>query len=661
MSASRRLDGPESPCPVCCWPDYGLASCGQCGTELRPGLAADVTVPGGDQIGAACLRYDLLAAMRAASWTGERDYELLARLSRLVRGGPPLAHELEQAEVEFDAWTGQPRGASALGLGFTLSRLVAGEIDAIEFVEIAPDAVSMQTLVTNELCVPVCSGTGASYPWPGLVPLPADDDLRMLRLAGGVGGSEADDPAALAVAAERAIRQVVRLRLQDAMAAIRAARPAGGLDGAPGWIRARLDTVLVCRTAGWPLLEAAATVARSVLLPVAELTGRGAGTLADDVDAAARRAPLRYGYDLMLAKVDRRTGEVKADPWPLFQPGTVIRRHDRPTESAYVMTPPAAADRLALPVVMRRGPDAASWPAVGIATMPGSTPGTTQLQVRLHAPGQVSFHARPDVVSDDAAAGSWPELLAQLPGSVPGEMAIDLILLVELAGEPGVVARRVAMAADVVSRLDGAGTNIAIAGYRDHFHSYVPNAVAGRNRLVVGCRLGPPDGARSLLARRDLWQAAEIGDDYAAPLEDALHWIEHEGCAWRRDARHLLVVLGNRPPHPGDVNDHANPKAAVCPYHHTWRDILGRLRRDHVVTCFAVRPATEDLSLAHGDAEHAWQEFCAEGYFSALDAVSSADELLTAIGLTGGDNGLRLPLAVRGGRSSSHYGRAGNA
>jgi hypothetical protein len=648
---------------VCCWPDHGLASCGQCGTELRPGLAFDLTAPGGDRIGPACLRYDLLAAIRAASWTGERDYALLARLSNLVRGGPPLAHELEQAEVEFDAGTGQPVGASALGLGFTLSRLVAGEIDAIEFVEIATDAVSMQTLVTNELCVPVRAGTGASYPWPGLVPLPADDDLRLLRLAGGVGGSEADDPAdpaALVGAGEGAVRQAVRRRLQDTMAAIRAARPAGGLDGAPGWIRARLDTVLVRRTAGWPLLEATATAARSVLLPVAELTGRGAGTLADIVDAAGRLAPLRYGYDLMLAKVDRRTGEVRPDPWPLFQPGTVIRRHDRPTESAYVMTPPAAADRLALPVVMRRGPDAAGWPVVGIATMPGSTPGTTQLQVRLHAPGQVSFHARPDVVSDDGAAYSWPELLAQLPGSVPGEMAVDLLLLVELGGEPDVVARRVALAADAVSRLEGAGTEIAVAGYRDHFHSYVPSAAAGRNRLVVGCGLGPPGGARSLLARRDLWQAAEVGDDYAAPLEDALHWIEREGLAWRRDARHLLVVLGSRPPHPGDGNDHANPKAAVCPYHHTWRDILGRLRRHHVVTCVAVRPEAEGLSLARGDAEHAWREFCAEGYFSPLEA-SSADELLAAIGLAGGDNGSRLSLAVRGGRSSSQHGRAGNA
>jgi hypothetical protein len=647
---------------VCRWPDDGLVSCGQCGTELRPGLDFGETSPGGDRIGAACLRYDLLAAISAASWTGDRDYVLLARLSRLARGGPPLAHELEQAEVEFDAGAGYASGPGPAGLGFTLSRLVAGEIDAIEFVEIAPGAVSMQTLVTNELCVPVRSGAGADHPWPGLVSLPADDDLRVLQLAGGVGGEAGGpaDPVALASAAERAVRQVVRRRLEDTMAAIRGARPAGGPDGAPGWIRARLDTVLVRRTTGWPLLEAAAAAARAVMLPVTELAGPRVGQLADVVDAAGRLAPLRYGYDLMLAKVDQHTGRVQPDRWPLFPPGTVIRRHERPTESAYVTAPPAAADQLALPVVMRRGPDPAGWPAVGVAAMPGSAPGTTRLQVRLHAPGQVSFHARPEILSDGGAAPGWPELLAQLPGSVPAALAADLVLLVELGGEAGAVAGRVALAAEVTSRLGGTDARIAVAGYRDHFHSYFPGAATARDRLVVGCGLGPPAAARSLLARRDLWQAVVVGDDYAAPLEDALSWIEHEDLVWRPGAAHLIVVLGARPPHPGSIDDHANAKAAVCPYRHAWRETLGRLRGGHAVTCVAARCEGDSPPLAQGDVEHAWQEFCAEGFFSPVE-TSTARELLAAIGLEGGDNDARVPLAVRGGRSSSHHGRAGSA
>jgi len=42
---------------------------------------------------------------------------------------------------------------AAIGLGFTLSRLVAAEIDATEFVELSPDPISLETLVVNDLAV----------------------------------------------------------------------------------------------------------------------------------------------------------------------------------------------------------------------------------------------------------------------------------------------------------------------------------------------------------------------------------------------------------------------------------------------------------------------------------------------------------------------------
>jgi hypothetical protein len=665
VSAERNSDGAGSQCPVCRWPDQGFAVCNRCGMQLRARFALDPAPAAGerglaDQIAAARLRYDLRAAVMAASWTGERDYALLARLGRLARGGPPTAHEIEQAEVEFDA--GTRRAPTAGGLGFTLSRLVAGEIEAIEFVEIGPDSMSAQTLVTNELCVPVRSSSGESHPWPSMVPaLPADDDLLRFRLAGGIGDDPRAlvDPPALAKAAEAAVRQAVRQRLKAATAAIRDGAAADEVGEMPGWIRARVDTVLVRRTFGWPLLEAAAAVARTVMHPVAEIVSIGTGTLADIVDATGRRAPLRYGYDLVLAEINPGTGEVRPDRWPLFAPGTVIRRHDRPTRNAYVKAPPSAADQLALPVVMRRGTDAAAWPAVGIAAMPGSAPGTTQLQVRLVAPGQVSFHGQPDVVSGDGLAFSWPELLTGLPDSVPAHTAVDLVMLVELGGSAGAVAGRVALAADVAGKLHHVNARIALAGYRDHFHSFFTNAARTRDRLVVGCGLEPVSGVNSVLARRDFWRAVDVRDDYAAPLEDALYWVQQEGLTWRPDARHLLVVFGSRPPHPGNVHDHATPKATVCPYHRAWRDILGRLRGDHIVTCVAVRHEGA-AQQADDDAEQAWQEFCAEGFFSAVE-TSSADELLAAIGLAAGDNGARLPLAVPAGRSSGQPGRAGGA
>jgi hypothetical protein len=664
-------NGMNAACPVCRWPDGGLAACRQCGTELRAGYAAGQVSPAGerelaDRITAAQLRHDLRSAIMAASRPGERDYPLLATLGRLARGGPPLANEIERAEEEFDA--AAPKAPAAAGLGFTLSRLVAGEIDGIEFVEIGPDSISAETLIVNDLCVPVRSPHGESHPWPSVVPaLAADEGLRRFQLAGGIGEAagpgQAVAPAVLAKAAETAVRQAVRHRLEATTAVLRAVkrgeRAADESGDIPGWPPVRLDTVLVRRTMGWPVLEAAAARARALMRPVAEIADLGTGTLADIVDRTGRGAPLRYGYALVLADVNPRTGEVKPDPWPLFKPGTVIRQHYLPAENAYVKAPPSAADQLALPVVMRRGMGAADWPAVGMATMPGSAQETTQLKVRLMAPGQVSFYGTPGVGRPDGRTLRWPELLTGLPSRVPAEIALDLMLFMELGGSADAVAGRVALATDVVSKLHRSDARIAVVGYRDHFHHHYTNAVTARERLIVGCGLEEISGARSALASRGLWQAVEVRDDYAAPLEDALDWVRRESPAWRTDARHLLVVLGSRPPHPGDVYDDANARATVCPHHLAWRDILGRLRREHTVECVVVRHS-ETAPRPADDIDHAWQEFYTEGSFAPVD-TTSADDLMAAVGLIPGGNGSRLSLAVRAEGSSSQRRRAGSA
>jgi hypothetical protein len=677
VSADRvsRPAAGESQCPVCLWPDQGLTACDRCGLELRAGYVVGLASPADEaelagRIAAARLRYDLRAAIRVASQPGERDYQLLERLGQLARGGPPLPHERDRALAEFDAESARVVSA-ATGLGFTLSRLVAREIEAIEFVEIGPESISAETLVVDDRYVPVRVPPGQSTSWRSAVAaLAADDELRLFQLAGG----PVPDPAALTRAAETAAAQAVRQRLRATSAAIRERRRGDWAADEFGEARIRRDTVLVRRTDGWPLLEAAIASARAVMRPVAEIVDSGPGALADVVDRAGRRAPLRYGYDLALAKVNPRTGEVRPDRWPLFKPGTVIRRHSRLTENAFLAAPPSAADQLALPVVMRHGATTADWPgadwpAVGMATMPGSTQGTTQLTVRLLAPGRVSFQGTPDVVSQGDGSLSWPRLLAGLPDSVPAEIAVDLVLLVELGGGQDEVAGRVALAADTVKRLHRTDARIALIGYRDHYlHAYYAGAATARDSLIVGCGLEEISRARSVLASSGLWQAVEARDDYAAPLEDALAWIEQEDLAWRPDARHLLVVLGRRPPHPVDIHDQANP-ATVCPHHHPWREILGRLRLEHMIELVAIRDEAATHGPAGGgaagggrvaeDKEHAWQEFCAEGSFARVDA-SSADDLLAATKLAAAASGSPLPLAMRAAGPANH-GRAGGA
>lgn len=613
------------------------------------------------RIMAARRRYDLRVAIRAAGRPGERDRALLTTLGRLVRGGAAQQNEIDHAVAEFD--TEAPDEPAATVLGFTLSRLVAAEIDAIEFVEIGPDRISLETLVVDDLGVPARSSSSDRLSWSDVLPvLPADEGLRRYLLAGGILSEEAGvdpDPLALTTSAETAAGQAVRQLLEAATAGIRRVKLGDRAADLPGssWPGVLVDTVLVRRTAGWPLLEAAAAGARAVMHPVAEIVDLGAGTLADIVMRARSLAPLRYGYDLILAEIDPRTEAVKPVRWQLFKPGTAIRPHNWPTENVDVMAPPSAADHLVLPVMMRLGTDPADMPVVDMATMPGSTPGSTRLQVRLMAPGQVSFHGRPHVVSRDDRADRWQELRAALASRSPAGREADLVLLVELGGTADAVASRVGLATEVVDRLRyRTGLRVAVVGYRDHGYSHRVDAVPARDALIVGCGLERASNARSVLAMEYLWQAVESQDDHAAPLEDALNRVaQRRFVAWRDGARHLLVVLGRRPPHPGSVHDRAHPSARICDHHLRWRDIVDRLRREHRVECAVVWHRATAHGTAEADADRAWRDIGAEDFFSFAEA-SSADDLVHAIGLAADDDGSRLRLAVHAGGSSRNPG-----
>jgi hypothetical protein len=665
---TRFPDGTESECPVCRWPDQGLAACGRCGMEWRAWNMADSESPAGEpRIMAARRRYDLRVAIRAAGRPGERDRALLTTLGRLVRGGAPQENEIDHAVAEFD--TDAPDEPTAMPLGFTLSRLVAAEIDAIEFVEISPDWISLETLVADDLGVPARSSSSDRLSWSGVLPvLPADEGLRRYRLAGGIVSEEAwidadearatTDPVALTTSAETAAGQAIRQLLEAATARIRRVRLGDRVADLPGsgWPGVLVDTVLVRRTTEWPLLEAAAAGARAVMRPVAEIIYLGAGTLADIVTQARSRAPLRYGYDLILAEIDPRTEVVKPARWQLFTPGTAIRPHNWPTGSIDVMAPPSAADQLVLPIVMRLGTDAADWPVVDMATMPGSTPGTTRFQVRLMAPGQVSFHGRPDVVSSDDRACRWKELRAALASRSLAASAADLVLLVELGGTADMVASRVTLATEVVDALRyRADLRIAVVGYRDHGNFHRADAATARDALIVGCGLERISDARSVLARGDLWQAVESWDDHAAPVEDALHRVAEPDWAWRARARHVLVVIGRRPPHPSSTHDRAHPMAQPCPHHLRWRDIADRLRREHRVECVVACHQATAGGTAEAGADDPWRDIDAEEFFS-FPATSSADDLVNAIGLAADDDGSRVRLAVHAGGSPRNPG-----
>ena len=653
MRASGVVSNTPPVCPVCRWPDQGDAICDRCGWELRGGYVVGWASPDDErelaaQITDARRRHDLRAAVHAAGSRGHRDHEVLSRLSRLARGGRPRASEINSAIAEIDAeeplvWP------VAMGTGFALRRLVAEDIEAIAFVEISPDAVSVEILVTDELGVPVRKPGSDSLAWPTVLPMiPADDDLRRFLFAGGIGTAHlagTADPAALAAAVEETVGHVVTQLVTAATAHAGHGRTRD-LGAAPHRVSPRIDTVLVRRSRRWPILEVAAARARGILRPVAEIVAAPpAGTLAQVVTDVARQAPLRYGYDLILVDVHQGGRAVQIDRWPLFAAGFAARADERPAAEAIVKAPEHPADRLALPVVARRGADQAHWPLVGMAVIDGTTQETIRLQVRLAAPGHVSIRATPDVARNDSSGPRWPALLSSLPPRLPSKLDLDLAVLVELGGSVRAVADRVALARGLVSSLQSAAVRIAVIGYRDHFGVHRLDARMTSEMLIVG---GWPEciqGAYSALDRADWWQAVKVGDDHAAPLEDALVSLAEQPQPWRPAARHALLVLGSRPPHPSRVDPHGDARWAPCPHGLAWQHALDRLRHEQQIERITVLDQHAYATQTDDDTARAWKELGADGLFSIETAEPR--QLAQALGLASLDGVTPLCLAAR--------------
>jgi hypothetical protein len=656
---------------VCRWPYGDAITCGQCGWELLGGYIAGPASPDderrlADLLAAERRRHDLLAAARAAGSGTHRDLELLALLATLARGAPPTPDQIGAAVAEIDSRE-PPLAATTVGVGFTLTRLVAGEIDGIAFIEIGPDAVSVETLVVDDLGEPVRGARAEPLEWSWVLPmLPDDTSLRRLRLAGGIGiagkGGREDqpgppaDPAVLAAAVVDSMPQMIgRLMTEVAAALRRHPRWAGG-SGSSSRASPRLDTVLVRRTRGWPVLELITERARVAMRPVAEIASLQTGPLANVVDDIARRAPLRYSYDLVLVKVDPRSGTIHADPHPLFPAGTAVHRHDRQTASAAVIAPAHAASTLALPVVARRGTDLARWPLVHMAAMDGRTTVPTQLRIVLSGPGHVTVSGIPGLLSGSVKVPAWPGAWIGAPRRLPREVSLDLVLLVELGGAAATVASRVRLARGVAEGLAaGVDARMAVVGYRDHSGRHRIDApVHHRDALLVGCGMGGATALRSAFAKPAWWRAVKVNDDQAAPLEDALHLLGQPRWVWRPGARHVLLVFGSRPPHPPKM-DREGSVTQPCPHRFGWHETLDRLRREQAVECLAVLDEPRAGTQPSHYAEHAWKQFGAQGSFTARS--TTAEHLAQVVGISSGGGTARLCLAARAGVASPGRGR----
>jgi hypothetical protein len=654
-------EGRSSPvrpvCPVCHCPDSGASVCAECGWQLIGDYVLGPATPADRQQFNLLLadkqrHYDLRAAVRVAEGAGQRDRAVLERVARLARGGMPSGEQIDRAVAEIDAEDPQVSMTQS-GLMFALTRLVTGKTDAIAFLEVGPDTIDVQTLVLSPIGVPARLAED-SLPWTDVVPrLPSNADLRRLLMAGGVGerpvgdGGEATPTTVIDMLDEAIGPALARL-----MAAGAAAPPMRRADGSPGSSvpsRAprRVDTVLVRRTLHWPVLKAAVERARKVLRPTAEIVVEpGVGGLDAVVDAAAGRAPLRHGYELVLVDVDEDSGEVTVRPRTLFGAGVAVTPDAESTVAIPVETVPGhAADQVALPIVARRSPgqsrrDAAllyqdpvllaKWrPLAAMPVLDGVGQGKAELRVTLRGPGRLEVHPAAGLLSQSALPVGWPELITMLPERLPpgraGMGELDLVLLLELGGDDQIVADRVSLVRDVVAEFRGhTAVKVAVLGYRDHFGRHRVDAIDKREderaALVVGCPLMDPADAWSVFSLGERWLAVPVGDHHAAPVEDALQIVAGPQWRWRSGARHAIVVVGGRPPHP--------PKQArygegmlPCPHRYSWRSAVERLSDEQAVECFAVRDRPDTAKATY--AKDAWQQLGAQRVCWAGDITAT--------------------------------------
>jgi hypothetical protein len=514
----------------------------------------------------------------------------------------------------------------APGLNFGLTRLVAGKVDAIAFVEVGPDAVAVQVLGTDADGVPVLRPeVGHSVPWTAILPeLPVTDILRYEQMAGDIDAIPGGDSVAAAVEH--------KLELLTEMAAM------GGRSPGTRW---RLDIVLVNRACPWPLLDVAVARARAVLRPIAEVTATArAGALPELMGVLAARAPLRYGYDLVVAEVDPTTRAVSPQTHQLFPAGTSVLP-GASSETSITVSPVTghAARALALPIVARRGPVsdlrdvgalAEHRPLITMIGLDARISGPVELHVKLTGPGCLHIMPPQRACLTTAGEPGWPELMKELPHRLPPKNQpwllsppgyLDLAVLIELGGTEADVSARVGLARDFVRRFQGVrDAAIAAVGYRDHYVGFHRTANWARGReaeaLMVGCRrLTTQAEAASMLAMPGWWDAAPIHRPPAAPLEDALELLADPDAdwGWRPRARHVVVVIGSRPPHPAMSPEAGryDPAPRACYYGCRWRHALDRLQKMHKVDRYTVL----DKPAGLGYEADAWREFDARECF----------------------------------------------
>jgi hypothetical protein len=535
-------------CPVCGRPAGVDTQCEECGWILRSQWhAGPITAQAREEftlrLHGAQHALDLRIAARIAADAGPYH--------RYIRGGPPEAAEWAAARRAAVTGLGDVADEALLRARLTeiASSLRTDKRSAL--VEVGRDGIAVCQAGQDRSGTPWLDRDPV-ISWTARLPmLSAAGHERYFQLAGGFGQID---------------RTTIRERVRDC------------LDGIPPG-----DLLVICRPAGWPVLEWA-TAAIVAARPGASLLRMAESD--DPVPAAAMlaslttEAPLRVPYQLMVAVVDHVSGAVRTEARQVFSPG------DSPgTESSLVLRrPPGDGQDTALAIFSDDGsPD----DPLALYSVPLPSQRVFDVRMVLDGPGRVR-------IAEPSGAAEHSQTWAGVRGEIPDQVSVtlgptDLVCAVDLCGPRDGVRQRLRLIQSLLATLEDEypesdSLRVAILTCRDH------NFERGRERVPVvqGIRPGPVAGALAYLARQE---PARVTYEPAAPIEDLLHEASimlGESSKAGRATRLLLV--GGRRPHSPESSD----KVMRCPLKYRWREILHRLTGLAGGRCVAVADTKPD-------------------------------------------------------------------
>ena len=422
-------------------------------------------------------------------------------------------------------------------------------------IDIGADQVIVTTVSLDRAGSPQVIGSGAVAWTSAPRILPAAEQGRYSQLAHGIDGLGDDSIARL---------------LRDEM-------PSAGDD----------RVMVICRPAGWPVLEAAATaLATRTRAQLLRLSGASDTSVPQELASLAAKAPLRRPYRLMTVAVDSRTGAVALRPHQLFAIG------DGPgTEASLTLRRmPGDVSGTTLAIFAdtgsnSRGADGAAEDPLAlysIALPPGRA---APLRAVLDGPGRVRIVEPAGAVP---YPGTWAQVCSEIPSRVTTAAApVNLVCAVDLSGTRDAVRQRKALVRDLVQLLgaeypDERQLRVGIVTCTEHVFGRRPGP-GERAPVTSVSGLGP---AGEGLGWLDGQTGADISYRPCAPVEDLLQDSLALLAKSRRARRiPLLLTVAGRGPHPDrQLGDRRLP----CPRGLMWQSLMDELTRQAGARCAVV-------------------------------------------------------------------------